>query len=60
MTQTDYKVLFTALGFVAVVLGDEGVPENQAQRAKRFAQLIEFFCRQTVPEAFEGVCDAEG
>ena len=42
MTRTDHQVLFTALGFLAVILSD--VPhDKQAQRATAIAGLIEFF-----------------
>jgi hypothetical protein len=51
MTHTDYKVIFTALGFLAVILND--VPKDkQALRATAIASLIESFCMATVPEAF--------
>src|ERR1700690_1827911 len=51
MTRTDYKVLFTALGFLAVIL--DNVPrDRQALRATTLAQLIESFCATSLPEAF--------
>ncbi len=51
MTRDDYKVIFTALGFLAVILND--VPKDkQALRAAAIASLIESFCMATVPEAF--------
>ena len=51
MTRTDYKVIFTALGFLAVIL--DNVPrEKQALRATTLAQLIEAFCATSVPDAF--------
>jgi hypothetical protein len=50
MTSTDYKVLFTALGFLAVIL--DNVPrDRQALRATTLAQLIEAFCASSVPDA---------
>jgi len=50
MTQTDYKVLFTALGFIAVTMqGDAG--QDGAAKARAFAGLIEGFCRAELPEA---------
>jgi len=53
MTRTDQKVIFTALGFLAVVL--DNVPrESQALRATTLAQLIEAFCATAVPEALVG------
>lgn len=49
MTRTDYKIIFRALGFLAVVLNN--VPrEKQAQRAATLAQLIEAFCAASMPE----------
>jgi hypothetical protein len=51
MTRTDHKAIFTALGFLAVILHD--VPQDkQALRATAIAGLIESFCMATVPEAF--------
>ena len=52
MTRTDHQILFTALGFLAVILSD--VPQDKrALRATAIAGLIESFCRSAVPEAFE-------
>ena len=53
-THNDQKVLFTALGFLAVVLKGEPVAD-QAERALAIAGLIESFCRLHVPEAFGDV-----
>ncbi len=51
MTANDHKILFTALGFLAVILRD--VPQDkQAMRATAIAGLIESFCISAVPEAF--------
>src|ERR1700737_4191479 len=51
MTRTDYKIIFTALGFLAVIL--DNVPrDKQAMRATAIAQLIEAFCAASVPDAF--------
>jgi hypothetical protein len=51
MTRTDYKVLFTALGFLAVIL--DNVPrDRQAARATAVAELIEAFCASAMPDAF--------
>lgn len=51
MTRTDQKVLFTALGFLAVVIND--VPgDGRAARATALADLIEGFCKTMVPDAF--------
>ena len=53
MTHTDHKVLFTALGFLAVILNDTP-RDKQALRATAIAGLIESFCMAAVPEAFDG------
>jgi hypothetical protein len=51
MTRTDHKIIFTALGFLAVIL--DNVPcDKQALRATTIAQLIEAFCAASVPDAF--------
>jgi hypothetical protein len=51
MTRTDHKVIFTALGFLAVIL--DNVPrDKQAMRATAIAQLIEAFCAISVPDGF--------
>ena len=56
MTSTDHKVIFTALGFLAVILND--VPKDkQALRATAIASLIESFCMAAVPDAFGGGAD---
>ena len=55
MTAADQRVLFTALGFLAVILSD--VPkEKQALRATAIARLIKSFCMAAVPEAFGHDC----
>jgi hypothetical protein len=51
MTLTDHKIIFTALGFLAVVMND-AQPDNRAMRAAAIAKLIESFCMVSVPEAF--------
>lgn len=51
MTRTDKKVLFTALGFLAVVINDVA-GERRAARATALADLIEGFCKTMVPDAF--------
>jgi hypothetical protein len=53
MTRTDHKMIFTALGFLAVVMNDVP-PDNHAMRATAIAKLIESFCMVSVPEAFGG------
>ena len=55
MTRTDYQVLFTALGFTAVVMQGEKLAKAEGKlRALAFAKLIGEFCQLNVPEAFEG------
>ena len=51
MTRTEYKVVFTALGFLAVILRDMS-NGRQSHRAAAIADLIESFCVGAVPEAF--------
>lgn len=51
MTRTDHKIIFTALGFLAVILND-APKDKQALRATAIAGLIESFCMAAVPEAF--------
>ena len=51
MTRIDQKLLFTALGFLVVILND-APKEKQALRAAAIADLIESFCMGAVPEAF--------
>ncbi len=52
MSREDRQILFTALGFLAVVMR-EGMPrEKQAMRARAMADLIEAFCRSELPQAF--------
>jgi len=55
MTRTEYKVVFTALGFLAVLLSD-APNDRQAQRVVAITDLIESFCINAVPEAF--ACEA--
>jgi hypothetical protein len=50
MTRADHQVLFTALGFTAVVMQGTAGPEG-AIRARKLARLIEEFCRAALPEA---------
>ena len=53
MTRADHKIIFTALGFLAVI--QDNVPcDGQAARATAIAQLIEAFCAASVPDAFTG------
>jgi len=49
MTRNDHKIIFMALGFLAVIIRD--VPrDRQAQRATAIARLIENFCADAVAE----------
>lgn len=49
MTRDDQKMMFTAMGFLAVLLRDEP-QDKQAQRAKAIAKLIENFCQTAIEE----------
>ena len=53
MTRTDRQILFTALGFLAVILRDDLPQDKRALRATSIAELIEAFCMSALPEAFE-------
>jgi hypothetical protein len=53
MTPPDLRVFCAALGFTAVVMQGGNPPKKEAgHRAKAFADLIEEFCRMSVPDAF--------
>ncbi|MDD5586878.1 MAG: hypothetical protein PHY92_07990 [Alphaproteobacteria bacterium] len=52
MTRKDIQILFTALGFLAVVMKGENAKKDGAKQAKAMASLIEAFCRTTHPELF--------
>jgi len=53
MTETDLRLLCTALGFTAVVMqGEKLLKDESASRAVGLAKLIEEFCHASVPEAF--------
>jgi hypothetical protein len=55
--RNDRKVLFTALGFLAVILkGESGA--DQGKHALELADLIESFCRFHLPDAFESQPDS--
>ena len=50
----DFRLLCTALGFTAIITHEGRVAKKDAaQRAKALAKLIENFCREVMPEAFE-------
>jgi len=53
MKREDRQLLFTALGFMAVVMQRGTMTGDGAARAQGFAILIEEFCRTAVPEAFD-------
>lgn len=51
LTQADIRFLCTALGFTAVAMqGKSAATQEGAQHAAAFADLIEEFCRTTLPE----------
>ena len=53
MTPTDLRLLCAALGFTTVVMQGGNPPKSEGnRRAIAFADLIEEFCRVTVPDAF--------
>jgi len=52
MTRTDSKILFTALGFLAVVVMGESAKKDGAKRAMALAGLIEAFCHTAHPDLF--------
>jgi hypothetical protein len=55
MTNNNNKILFTALGFLAVIMNE--VPQNKrALRATALARLIEEFCATALPEAVANNC----
>ncbi len=53
MSPADRQLLFTALGFLAVIVRDDVPHDRQAMRALAIADLIEAFCRATLPEHFK-------
>lgn len=53
MASIDFRLLCTALGFAAVIMGGEKLSKKEAAaRAYAFAGLIEKFCREAAPEGF--------
>lgn len=49
MTSVDQKTFFTALGFLAVAMkGENPERENEAERVRQLASLIESFCAEHV------------
>jgi hypothetical protein len=54
MRQSDFQILFTALGFLAVVMKGENAKNDGAKQAKVMASLIEAFCRTSHPDLFKG------
>jgi len=52
MSPADRQLLFTALGFMAVIIREDVPHDRQAMRAMAIADLIEAFCRSALPEQF--------
>lgn len=52
MTRKDFQILFTALGFLAVVTKGKKTKDNNAKQAHAMAELIEAFCRTSHPDLF--------
>ena len=52
MARTDHRILFTALGFLAVIIRGDVQGDKQALRATTIAKLIESFCQTSLPEFF--------
>lgn len=57
MIKADYRLLFTSLGFLSVVMQEGDTMTNRASRARTMASLIEEFCRWAVPDAFDEVME---
>jgi hypothetical protein len=53
MTRSDFQILFTALGFLAVVMKGDSSKKDGAKQAKAMATMIEVFCRTTHPDLFK-------
>ncbi len=52
MTPTDLRILCAALGFTTVVIQGKKFPKKESDKlAAAFANLIEEFCRVTIPSA---------
>ena len=49
MSRSDHQVLFTALGFTAVIIQGEAGKTKGARRAIELAKLIEEFCALNLP-----------
>jgi hypothetical protein len=49
MTNSEWKILFKAFGFLAVILGNTP-PDKQAMRATALAKLFENFCMTAVAD----------
>jgi hypothetical protein len=52
MTRPDFKILFTALGFLAVVVKGEYIKKDGAKNATALADLIEAFCQTAHSDLF--------
>jgi hypothetical protein len=58
MTRDELQILFTALGFLAVVMKGENANKDDAKQAKAMAALIEAFCQAAHPELFDDGAEA--
>jgi hypothetical protein len=52
MTRSDIQILFTALGFLTVVMKGENTKRNGAKQAMAMASLIQAFCQTSHPDLF--------
>jgi len=52
MTRDDFRILFTSLGFLAVVMKGKKSKDNNAKQARAMASLIEAFCKASHPDLF--------
>ena len=62
MVRDDYKILFTALAFLAVVLKDgDNLGKGSAAKIIKLADVLRSFCAENVPSAFsqDGFCLVE-
>lgn len=50
MTRMDRQILFSALGFMTVLLKEDAKRKDSATRAVSMSKLIEAFCEATLPE----------
>ncbi len=57
MTRDDFRLLFTALGFLAVAMKGKKADGDKAKQVHAMAGLIEAFCRTAHPDMFLGEAD---